>query len=682
MGYRVGVDIGGSFTDFAILNDDTSEMQTLKVFSRPDAPGEEVMSGLSELKKRYEIEPQEITYFTHGTTVGVNTVIQRKGLKLALITTRGFADVLEIARLRQPNMFDLLSKRPVPLISRDLVFEVDERVRADGSTEAALDEESVRAALRAATESGAEGIVISLLHSYRNPVHELEVKRLAEEALPGFPIFRSSEIWPIIREYERTITATIGGYVQPRVERYLSSLQSALRSVGVQGVPHVTKSNGGVMTAEQGKSDCVQMILSGTAAGVIGADYVAKLCGIRECMSLDIGGTSADVAIINEAGPQYGIGEYIGEFQIFIPSVSVTSIGDGGGSIAWVDNVGVLQVGPESAGSTPGPACFSRGGTRATITDAFAVCGVLGQLDIGYDAVSVDVEKARVAIQPLAEALSMTVEETAEAIIKVAVSGMYTKISGLVTRFGLDPRTMALMAFGGAGPMLGGFLARELAMSEIVIPTVPGVLSALGGLIADIKNDFIKTVYLSLDQQAADQISSDFDELRNASLNWLREQQDHEGEHSLIYSADMRYQGQSFEIEVILTEDMVRNADLKAMTEAFHDAHLKMYGHSDRNGKVQVISVRLVISGVAAKPELPRLASATEDAKPIRLIDVWLDGAFRRVPFYKRGDLRAGHKFSSPAVISQDDCTTCVPVGFTIEVDEFGNLRVKRGVSL
>ena len=377
MTYRVGVDIGGSFTDFAVFVETSRSLRSLKVFSRPDEPGAEVIEGLRLLRERYDIAPAEIDYFTHGTTVGVNTVIQRKGLRLALFTTEHFCDVLEIARLKIPNMYNLLSKRPPPLITRDMVFGIAGRIGADGSVITPLDEAALAIAVDAAIEAGAEGILISFLHAYRNPAHELQAKAAIQRLAPELPVFCGSETWPIIREYERTITAAIGAYVQPRVARYLGSLQDALKNAGVPAEPRLTRSNGGVMTAEQGKRECVQMILSGTASGVIGASHVASICAISRCLSLDIGGTSADVAVIMDGAPRYGVGERIGDFQIFIPSVSVSSIGEGGGSIAWVDRFGILKVGPESAGSRPGPACYGRGGTRATITDAFAACGLI-----------------------------------------------------------------------------------------------------------------------------------------------------------------------------------------------------------------------------------------------------------------------------------------------------------------
>jgi N-methylhydantoinase A len=675
MSYRVGVDIGGSFTDFALFDEATQSLKTLKVFSRPDEPGAEVLEGVRLVGERYGIMPADISYFTHGTTVGINTVIQRKGLRLALFTTEHFRDVLEVARLKIPDMYNLLSKRPQPLIPRDLVFGITGRLKADGSEQTALDEASVARAVEGARAAGAEGIVISLLHSYRNPAHELAAKRMVER-LTDIPVFLSSETWPIIREYERTITAVIGAYVQPRVAHYLGSLQAALKNAGVPAEPRLTKSNGGVMSAEQGKSQCVQMILSGTASGVIGASYVAEISGIKRCISLDIGGTSADAAVIIDGQPQFGVGETIGEFQIYIPSVSVSSIGEGGGSIAWVDAQGVLKVGPESAGSRPGPACYGRGGTRATITDAFAALGLVGLSDIGYSAVTIDAAKARAVVGELAGTLGRTIEETAEAIIRIAVSGMYSDISALVSRFGVDPREFSCLAFGGAGPMLACFLARELGMREIVVPTTPGVLSALGGLIADIKSDFIKTLYVDLAPAAGATIRSEFETLKAKALDWLHQDQGYAGPHRLVYSAEMRYRGQSFELDTVLDAAAVAAGDTKAMAAAFHAEHRRVYGHADPAAAVQVISLRLIISGRTAKPEFPRHALASGAATPVRHADVWIDGARHSIAVFRRVDLRPGETFAGPAVVTQDDCTTVVPPGMTARVDEYANLRI------
>ena len=676
MGYRIGVDIGGSFTDFAVLHEEDRTLQSLKVFSRPEAPGEEVLEGMRKLGERFGVSAEEVAYFTHGTTVGVNTVIQRKGFALGLITTLNFEDVLEVARLKIPNMYDIRSKRPAPLITRDRVAGVSERMDADGAIVEPLEIGSVRSAHEKLRQAGCEGAVVSLLHSYRNPQHEAAVKAALQEIDPDFFVLCSSDVWPIIREYERTITAVIGGYVQPRVSYYLSSLQDALRTAGVPSELKVTKSNGGVMSAEHGKTNCVQMILSGTASGVIGASYIAEQCGLRQCMSLDIGGTSADVALIVDGRPQYSVGETIGEFQIYIPSVAVSSIGEGGGSIAWVDPFGVLKVGPESAGSAPGPACYGRGGTRPTITDAFAAMGLLGHSDLGYNAVSLDIEAARRAVGAIANQLGVSVERAAEMIVKVAVSGMYAEASGIMSKFGVDPRRFTLIAFGGAGPMMACFIARELNIEEIVVPTTPGVLSALGGLIADLKSDFVKTVYADLTAASLQGFRQVFAGLRQRALAWLREEQSYTGEAHFALSADMRYKGQSFEIETPLEEGDL--GSITSVAERFHAEHRRIYGHSDPSAAIQVIALRLVISGRTPKPDLQRIPEGGGAPEPARIIEAWLDDERRRVPLYIRSMLRGGQSFPGPCVIAQDDCTTCVPPGFDCHVDPFGNLFIRR----
>ena len=674
MAYRVGVDVGGTFTDFCAFDESTNELHTLKVLSTPDKPGAEVMEGIAALRNRYGVAPESITYFTHGTTVGVNTVIQRKGVKLCLFTTRNFVDVLEVARLKMPDPYDLHSKRPDPLVSKDRVIPVDERMRADGTVDLPVDESSIEAAVARARALGAEGIVIAFINAYRNPANEHAAKAMIGRVAPELPVFCSSDVWSIIREYERTTTAVIHGYVQPRVAHYLDSLQRALAEAGVPAEPLVTKSNGGVMSAELGKSACAQMILSGTAAGVIGASYVSQLSGFGNTMSLDIGGTSADIAFIREGMPQYGVGEMIGEFPIYIPTVAVTSIGAGGGSIAWVDDLGVLKVGPESAGSNPGPACYGRGGERPTITDAFAVLGYIGQFEMDNGAISIDSDKARTAVGTVAQRIGRSVEETAQAIVDIAVSGMYVEVSKLISRDGIDHREFAMQAFGGAGPMLACFLAKELGMTHVVVPPTPGVLSALGGLIADIKNDFIATVFLDLEESAMPAILDTWARLEDQAVRWLCEEQGYRGGHRLVYSADMRYRGQSYEIETEIDPNHVENGNLAGIAEAFHRRHEQVYEHADREAAVQIINLRMVIVGSSPKPEFPESRRLDATPEPARHLRVFMDGAPRRVPLYIRTDFAPGHRFRGPAVVAQSDCTTCVPDGLDGEVDGFGNL--------
>jgi N-methylhydantoinase A len=676
MGIRIGVDIGGSFTDFVAFDEDTGRLQALKVFSRPDLPGQDVMEGIRLLSERHDIHPEDITYFTHGTTVGVNTVIQRKGPRLALFTTRHFEDVLEMARLKIADMYNLLSRRPPVLIPREHVFGILERIGADSVVETELDETTAEDAVRRAVTAGCEGAVIAFLHAYRNPDHEQRMRRIVERIAPGLPIFCSSDVWPIIREYERTITAAISAYVQPQIARYLGSLQAALHAAGVKPDLRVTKSNGGVMSASQAKTDCIQMVFSGTASGVIGASHVARLAGLRDCLSLDIGGTSADVALIVDGAPQFGTGEFIGEFQVFIPSVSVTSIGDGGGSIAWVDEHGVLKVGPESAGSSPGPACYGKGGTRPTLTDAFSVNGWIGHSALGYDAVRVDRDAARYAVGTLADKLGRTVHETAEAIIDVAVSGMYTGVSGVVSRHGIDLRGFALLPFGGAGPMMACFIARELEMPHIVVPATPGVLSALGGLMADLKNDFVHTVYLDLRADSMPELAASIRDLLARGERWLRAEQDYHGPVTLDVSAELRYKGQSFEIETPLQQEWFFQARIDKIAQAFHYRHRQVYGHADPSAPVQVVAIRVVASGIAVRPEFARIRPADGPPIPTGQTNVWFDRAWHQVPLYERSALLGGPGFAGPAIISQSDCTACVLPSFSTTIDDYGNLHI------
>ena len=673
MAYRVGVDIGGTFIDFCVFDTETQDLSTLKVLTTPAEPGAEVMEGMRRLEAAYGIEPAAVESFIHGTTVGVNTVIQRKGATMALFTTENFTDVLEVARLRMPESYSLFSTRPEPLITRDRVFGIKERLRADGSVHTPLDEASVLDGIERAKARGAEGIIVSLLHGFRSAVHEEAAAAIIRRAAPELFVFTSAEIWPVIREYERTTTAIINGYVHPRVSDYLDKLEDALRRSGVPAEPLITKSNGGVMSAELGKTSCVNMVLSGTASGVIGGAFVARACGVENAVTLDIGGTSADVAVVIDGAPQYGMGEKIGEFPLYIPSVSVTSIGEGGGSIARVDEFGVLKVGPESAGSDPGPACYGQGGERPTITDAFAVSGFLGHHDLAYNSVALDMEKARAAMATVADPLGLSLEETAEAIIRVAIAGMYMEINKLTARYGIDIRDFALVTFGGAGPMLGCFLARELKMGRVVIPPAPGVTSALGGLVADIRNDFVRSLFTTVEEAMPD-LPKTYAGLKAQALDWLREEQHHEGEHMLLPSADMRYSGQSFEIEVPLDAVWLESGDEARILDAFHRRHEDVYAFNDPEAEVQIMNLRLVVAGEIDKPALKELDIGSGPATPEHEIEVWFGGARRTAPLFERDKLLAGQTLSGPAVIAQSDTTSCIPDGFEGVVDAGGNI--------
>ncbi|POR46946.1 hydantoinase/oxoprolinase family protein [Bosea psychrotolerans] len=678
MGYRVGVDIGGTFTDFCVFDEDSSALRTLKVLSRPDAPGAEVLQGLDEIERRFAISPRAISYFTHGSTVGVNSIIQGTGAKLCLFVTAGFRDVLELARLKIPDPYDLFSRRPPPLVPRDRVIELGERMNAAGEAELVPSDAAISEALRQAERAGAEGIVLAFLHSYTNPAHERLVKARIAELSPSLPVFCSADVWPIVREYERTITACIHGSVQPRVSHYIGRLEAALTARGVAPAPMITKSNGGVMTAAAGKDRSIEMLLSGTAAGVIGAGFVAQRSGFSRVMSLDIGGTSADVALLRDGMPDFRSGELVGRYPIYLPTVSVSSIGAGGGSVASVDTLGVLRVGPESAGSTPGPACYGRGGERATITDAFAALGVLGSGGLGYGAVNVDRERALAVLAPLAAGLSRDVAATAEAIVDLAVANMYREISRLFSQVGEEPSGYALLAFGGAGPMLGCLVAEAIGMEAVIIPETPGVLAALGGLLADLRSDFVRVVFLDMTAEAMGRLARAFEGLAAEARDWLHGSQGHSGEAALTISGDMRYRGQSYEIETPLEAAWIAAGDQAAITAAFHAKHAEIYGHADDKAAVQIVALRVVIAGRTPKPALPAREMTRTHVVASRKLTVTHRGADIAAGLFERRELPPGSHFDGPAVVIQDDSTTWVPPGFTGEVDAYANLILRR----
>jgi len=671
--WKIGVDVGGTFMDFCALETRSGRIASLKVLTTPNNPGAELLTGLDLLAERDGVQPEAISRFVHGTTVGINTILQRKGATLALITNAGFEDVIELARLRMPDMYSLFCHRPEPLVTRDRVFGIPARMRADGSESQAPDPQAVAAAVGKARERGVEGIIVALLHSWRDGAQEASVKAMIEAQAPDLFVFTSAEVWPVIREYERTSTAILNGYVHPRVSGYLEALEGRLAQRGVPARAMLTKSNGGLMTADAGRRDCVAMLLSGTASGVIGAAWLARQAGEAKVLTLDIGGTSADFALIVDGAVQYGSDELIGEFPLHIPSVSVSSIGIGGGSIASVDGQGLLQVGPESAGSTPGPACYGRGGTRATVTDAIVVCGWLGHSDMAYGQLRMDAGLARAAVGTLAERLGRGVEETAQAIIDIAISEMFVEVGKLASRAGVDLRDFALMPFGGGGPMLGAFLAKELGMARVIAPRRPGVVSALGGLVADIRGDFVRTVFSDLDANCTARLRTAFRELAEEGRAWLAAQ-GHDGAIELKLSADMRYAGQSYEIETALEPDWLDEP--QRMARAFHANHLQTYDFDDPHGRIEIVNLRLSAVGGGPKPVFPTTSEEEgAEAKPSRLVHIHANGP-AEIPLYDRTSLRAGAQFQGPAIVAQEDTTFAIPAGAHARVDQHLNIHL------
>jgi len=670
--WAVGVDIGGTFMDFCALERRSGRLVSLKVLTTPDDPGAELETGLRLLAEREGLDPAAVNRFVHGTTVGINTVLQRKGARMALITNKGFEDVIELARLRMPDMYSLFCHRPDPLVSRDMIYGIPARMRADGSESLAPDMAALEAAVASARAKGAEGIIVSLLHSWKNAGQERAIRERISELAPELFVFTSAEVWPVIREYERTSTALLNGYVHPRVAGYLEALEDRLKRAGVPAPALLTKSNGGLMTAGEGRRDCVAMLLSGTASGVIGASWLARQAGEKRILTLDIGGTSADFALIIDGEVQFGTGELIGDFPLHIPSVSVSSIGIGGGSIATVDDHGVLRVGPLSAGSRPGPACYGLGGTEPTVTDALAVLGWLGHSQMAYGQLAMNRDLARAAVGKLAALMDRGVEETAEAIIEIAVSEMFVEVEKLASRAGVDLRDFALMPFGGGGPMLGAMLARELGLKRVIAPRRPGVVSALGGLVADLRGDFILSLHLPFDVGSLAEMEAGFVTLAQDGRDWLA-RQGHDGALALNFSAEMRYAGQSHEIEVALEPDWLKTPE--RIAAAFHATHHQLYDFDDKEGAIELVSLKLSAIGAGPRPDLAEDLGVAAPAVPAAMVPVWQGGP-GEVALYRRADLTGGASFAGPAVVAQDDTTLIIPAGLAARVDGFLNLHL------
>jgi len=676
--YRLGIDIGGTFTDFSLLDEATGELSGFKSPTVPGDPGRGVLDGLRALVSERAFDPGSIDYLVHGTTIAINTVIQRNGAALGLLTTAGFGDVLEIQRLRLASPVNFTATRPAPLIPRYRVGEVTERILADGTVDTVLDrEELVREAIRLVEKEGAEALVVAFINAYRAPAHEAEARKVLAERFPGLPVTCSHEVWPQIREYERTMVAVLSAYVRPRVERYLEHLERELARTGVRVPLYITKSNGGVTTACDARQATAETMLSGPASGVIGAASVCVPAGYRNLITLDMGGTSADIALVRDGQPVYSMDETVGDFPIVMPVVGVSSIGAGGGSIAWLDSVGVLKVGPRSAGADPGPACYGRGGSEPTLSDAFLACGFLNPDNFVGGRLRLHPERAATALRPLGEALGLDADLTAEAVVEVATANMYAAFSNVVARHGLDPRDFCLVAFGGAGPVEACFLAEEFHIPRVVVPPSPGTLCAQGAMTADIKSDYIRTLHRRLSATTGKLLAAECAELSARARRWLAEEAPAVSASALSYSADLRYVGQAFQIEVPIEPAWLEDATTDRLRAAFHDLHDRLYAHADRAADVEVIDLRATITGRTPKPELRPVPAGHGPAPPAGRRPIHYRRQQHDAAIYHRRDLRAGQHLDGPAIVEQEDTTTLVPAGFRATVDGFGNLVIE-----
>ena len=671
--YRVGVDIGGTFTDFLVMDRESGAIYPLKIPSTPQ-PERAIVEGLHEYRARFGLEPEGIEYFSHGTTLALNTLLEHRGAKGGLLTTAGFRDILELRRLRldQPN--NLFAHRPHVLIPRRLVREVRERMRHDGRIAIPIARADVEAAAGALVEQGVETLTVAFLHAHRNDTHERLAKGWIEALFPELYVCTSAEIWPQQREFERTLAAVMNAYVGARMKTYFETLRREVDDLGVSCRIFSTKSNGGVMSVEAAARRPVETLLSGPAAGVIGAAFVGRRMGVKRLVTLDMGGTSADVSVV-DGELSYSTENTIGDYPVIMPAVDISAIGAGGGSIAWTDAEGVLKVGPRSAGAVPGPACYGRGGEDATVTDAYLQVGIIRPGAFLGGEMPLAPERAEEALARLGSRLDLDASAAADAVLQVASANIYAALVPQLARRGADGADFALLAYGAAGPTHAFMLARELDFQRVIVPPAPGTLCALGCIAADFRADFVTSVWRDCDGLEDRELRAVFESLEEEAIAWLADQRVDLDEVYLLRSADLCYSGQSYELGVALPVQKTAELGTSRLVDWFNDAYHRAYGFADRDAPVRLIEARVQVVGVTQKPQVRALgpSAATADHAPSRrrIVD---RGQEIEASVRQRFTMRPGDRCEGPLVVEQYDTTVYVPEGFQVEIDPHLNL--------
>ncbi|MBE9605639.1 hydantoinase/oxoprolinase family protein [Acetobacteraceae bacterium H6797] len=678
MAWRIGVDSGGTFCDICLFEDVTGQVEVWKVSSTPDDPSRGISQGVSEGIGNVGAEPASIGYFGHGTTVGTNALIQHRGVKTGLITTDGFRDLLEIGRQKRPDLYDLQADKPELLVARDLRLEVPERIRHDGSVETVLDEDAVREAARALKAADVKAVAVSFLYGFVRPEHEAIARRIITEEFPEAFLCTGSEVAPEFREYERLSTAVVNAYLGPVMQGYIRRLANRLAELGLTTTPHLTQSNGGVIGFEQAARLPVRTVLSGPSTGVVAAQEIGKMVGIPDLITFDMGGTSTDVALL-KGGQCRLTGEAIVHgYPIKAPMLDIHTVGAGGGSIAYVDNGGLLKVGPRSCGAFPGPVCYDKGNDEPATTDANVVLQTLNPTHLLGGRMEVRQDLAKAAIGRIADKLGMDVMATAQGIISVVTANMARAIRVISVQRGHDPRDYTLVAFGGAGPLHAARLAKELEIKRILIPRNPGILCAMGLLLTDLRADFASTKLTLLDKAAIPVIEEAFAGLAVQAEHWFEEEGIEGAAKKTARTVDMRYQGQNYELSVALPEGPVTEASLAALAEGFAEAHKRQYGFVAEGEPVQLVTFRVEATGLVAKARFQPQPDAGPDASHaiIGSRDVWMPEANGWVscPIYDRAVLKSGNKISGPAIIEQMDSTTVLLPGMVATVEPFMNI--------
>ncbi len=690
--WRAAVDTGGTFTDGCMLNESTGEFHAVKVLSTPDDPSKAIMNVLGRLAEKGGVSLSGLYLLLHGTTVATNTLLERTGARTALLVTRGFRDILRIARQNRPHLYNFRSLRPSPVIPRRLTLEVDERVLPGGVVYKPLAREHINELITQIKQLKPASLAISLIHAYANPVHEVMLKDALEKEIPGVPVTISSELLPEFGEYERTSTAAINALLRPVMASYLDKLQAGLEEIGSEARSglFVMQSNGGVISSRQAAAECSRTVLSGPAGGVLAGVMLAREAGRPNIITADMGGTSTDVSLIYRSNPRYTTEGNVGGFPLRLPMLDIHTIGAGGGSIAYIDRGGALKVGPASSGASPGPACYGLGGTEPTVTDANLVLGRLGPGSHLGEGNPLDHEAAvRAIYDRIAKPLDITVEKAAEGIITVVNAGMTRALRLISVQRGYDPREFLLMAFGGAGPLHAAELSRETGIPGVLVPRYPGISSAVGILFADARRDYTTVMVTPWDKIDMEKLTENFKILENkGKLDFACEGFDPQlvSTHRFV---DIKYTGQSYELTMQAPAGKFTAGDLKLLERSFHLLHRSEYGFAREDASLELVTIRVtatappfagIRSDIQGSIPAPPAKGEQNRVQPYHR-NVIINGKPVETPVYPRQMLAAGMEISGPAVVEQDDATTFIPPGMRARIDSLLNMLINVGVA-
>ena len=680
MSFRLGVDVGGTFTDLLLVNEQSGEMYTAKVPSTPEDSSIGVSNGIDRVCGDADVDPGDITHVMHGTTVATNTILTGTGAKVGLVTTKGYRQVLQIARSFVPGGLGgwVIYNKSLPIAPLALTIEADERVGADGSVVHELNVESLEAELQKLAGKGVEALTVSLINSFANPAHEQQVREVAERVLPGVPVSLSSEVVPEMQEYERTITTVANSYVRPKVATYVRNLEQQLNDT-MSGVQlHVLRSDGGLASADAAEAVPVNLLMSGPAGGVSGAIWIASQADHNNLLTFDMGGTSTDVALVQDGQAQLRRETTVGDVTVRASSVDVRTVGAGGGSIAHVPELtGALRVGPQSAGADPGPAAYAKGGEEPTVTDANVVLGYLpSEVRLGGD-MKLDRGAAEAAVQKIADALGLSLMEAASGIVSLVNENMYGALRLVSGEQGHDPREFALIAFGGAGPLHANALGRLMSSWPVIIPPGPGVLCAYGDATTRVRNEASRTFIRRFGRTNAEEAADIFADLAEQASQALDEEGIPRSDQTLSYQADIRYHGQGLLLTVDFELDDLRQQGLDVIGDRFDQMHEQLFTFALPEDK-ELVNLRAVSEG---KPTVVRALRVAEgDASPAAAEmvshEIYVDGGMQEAMLYDRSKLKAGNVINGPAIVLEMDSTTLVLPGHEGQVDEYGNILI------